>query len=98
MPTSTHLPLSTATSESPLEESRIQKRISLPVGAGPVAFGGQTIWVSMPSEKQVIGIDIGTGQANGSPVNLNFEPRQIAYGEEAVWVLSTDYSVLARID
>lgn len=97
-PTSTQWSSPTATPETTSEESRIQRRISLPSEAGLVAFGDQTVWVSMPAAKQVIGIDVGTGQARGSPINLNFEPRQIAYGEGAIWVLSGDNFILARID
>ena len=39
-----------------------------------------------------------TGQPASSPITLDFEPRQIAYGEGAVWVCSADHTRLARID
>ena len=98
VPTSSQLSLPTAKPETGLEESRIQARISLPPGAGPVAFGNQTIWVSIPLQKQVVGIDVEKSHGQGLPINLDFEPREIAYGEGAVWVLSADRSRLARID
>ena len=98
VPISTQLSMPTAKPETLSEESRIQARISLPPGAGSIAFGNQTIWVSIPQEKQIVGIDVETSQGQGLPINLDFEPREIAYGEGAVWVLGADRSRLARID
>jgi streptogramin lyase len=39
-----------------------------------------------------------TGQPSGPSLKLDIEPREIAYGEGAVWVCSADRSSLIRID
>ena len=78
--------------------SQIQKRILLPKGAWAVAFGGGFIWVTNREEHNVLRIDMDSGEAAGSPIALDFEPREIAYGEGAVWVVSADHTHLARID
>jgi streptogramin lyase len=39
-----------------------------------------------------------TGEGMGSPIVLDFEPREIAHGEGAVWMVSADRARLARID
>ena len=80
------------------EHSQIQARILLPQGAWAVAFGDGSIWVTNSTEHNVLRIDMETGTAVGSPIPLDFEPREIAYGERAVWVCSADRSRLARID
>ena len=95
---STEDPRPTATALLPENSPRFQARIALPPGAGSVAFGGEFIWVSNVAERNVLHIDANTGQVSGSPIPLEFEPREIAYGEGAVWVLSTDRTGLARID
>jgi streptogramin lyase len=46
----------------------------------------------------VLRLDMETGEAVGSPIVLDFEPREITYGEGAVWVCSADHTRLARID
>lgn len=79
-------------------QSRIRMRIPLPQGALAVAFGEGSVWVTHPEEHTVSRIDMETGNAIGSPVALDFEPREIAYGEGAVWVCSADRSRLSRID
>jgi streptogramin lyase len=89
--------LPTAT-EPTSEQSQIRQRISLPQGAGAVAFGDGSIWVVNPAEHHVLRIDMGTGNAVDSPIELDFEPREIAHGEGAVWVVSADHTRLARID
>jgi streptogramin lyase len=43
-------------------------------------------------------IDMESGAPTGLPIPLDFEPREIAYGEGAVWVVSMDHIRLARID
>ena len=80
------------------EQNRIRQQISLPQGAGAVAFGDGSIWVVNPAEHHVLRIDMGTGTVTGSPIELDFEPRQVAYGEGAVWVVSADHTRLVRID
>ena len=91
---STALPAAT---ELLQEHSQIQKRISLPPGAGAVAFGDGSIWVANTAEQHVLRIDMHTGQA-APPITLDFEPREIAYGEGALWVCAADRSRLARVD
>lgn len=98
VPTVTELPLATATERSLEHSERIRARISLPPGAQSVAFGKQSIWVSIPTERSISRIDVSTGRIVDSPTLLDFEPREIAYGEGAVWVVSTDRTSLARID
>lgn len=78
--------------------SRIKVRISLPLGSQSVAFGDESIWVSIPAQHSLSRIDAGTGTVYDSLIALDFEPREIAYAEEAVWVLSVDRTRLARID
>ena len=80
------------------EPNQIRQRILLPQGAGAVAFGDGYIWVTNREEYNVLRIDMDSGEAAGSPIALNFEPREIAYGEGAVWVCSADHTRLARID
>jgi streptogramin lyase len=87
-----------ATKESPSEQGQIRQRISLPLGAAAVAFGGGSIWVVNRAEHHIFRMDMESGKALHSPVSLNFEPGKIAYGEGAVWVVSQDHSRLARID
>lgn len=81
-----------------IEQSSIRMRIPLPQGSRAVAFGGGSIWVTVPEEHTVLRIDMETGEAAASPIALDFEPREIAYGEGAAWVCSADRSRLARID
>lgn len=78
------------------EGNQIRQRISLPQGAWRVAFGDGSIWVTNPTEQNVLRIDMQTGRA-GVSISLDFEPREIAYGEGAVWVCSADRTRLARI-
>lgn len=79
------------------QESAIRKRISLP---GPVrlAFGLGFAWLSNPAERTISRIDTYSGQFIGPTLTLDFEPREIAYGEAAVWVCSADRSRLVKID
>lgn len=93
----TIIALPTAT-ESPSMKSQIRQRISLPPGAGVVAFGDRSIWVAIPMEHHILRIDIESGAVIGSPIALDFEPDKIAYGEGAVWVVSADHTRLVRID
>lgn len=51
-----------------------------------------------PAGQEVLRIDMETGQPAQSAIALDFEPREIAYGEGAVWVCSADHTRLARID
>ena len=95
MATATVLPGAT---ELPTEESPILQRISLPPGAGAVAFGDGSIWVVSRTEHHILRIDLESGEALDSPIPLDFEPGQIAYGEGAVWVVGKDHTRLARID
>src|SRR5687768_431204 len=95
---STENPQPIVTQPLPEDSARIQARIPLPPRTGSVTFGGGFIWVSNPAERSVLHIDASTGQVSGSPIRLEFEPREIAYGEGAIWVLSTDRTSLARID
>ena len=76
---------------------QIAARISVP-RAVRVAFGEGSIWVSNPAERTITRMDPGTGSVIGSPLGLDFEPREITYGEGALWVCSADRSHLARID
>jgi streptogramin lyase len=76
----------------------IRQRISLPRGAGAVAFGSGSIWVAHPAEQEILRVDMDTGQPAQSAIALDFVPREIAYGEGAVWVCSADHTRLARID
>ena len=94
-PAATSLP---SYAEPSLAQSQIQDRILLPQGAGAVAFGAGSIWVTKAAEHHILRIDMETGEVVGSPIPLDFEPREIAYGEGAVWVCSVDHSRLARID
>jgi streptogramin lyase len=80
------------------EPNQIRQRISLPKGAGAVAFGDASIWVINRTDHNVLRMDMKTGEAIGSAIALGFEPREIAYGEGAVWVVSADHARLARID
>lgn len=79
------------------QESVIRKRIALP---GPVrlAFGLGFIWLSNPAERTISRIDTYSGEFTGPILTLDFEPREIAYGEAAVWVCSADRSRLVKID
>jgi streptogramin lyase len=88
------LPIETA----PSEPKQIRQRISLPQGAGAVAVGNGSIWVVNQTAHHVLRIDMETGEAVGSPIALDFEPREITYGEGAVWVCSADHTRLARVD
>ena len=94
-PTATALPSYVVPSPA---QSQIQDRILLPPGAGAVAFGAGSIWVTNAAEPHVLHIDMETGEAASSPIPLDFEPREIAYGEGAAWVCSADRSRLVRID
>ena len=94
----TFMPMPTATESISGFSERIQAKILLPIGATTVTVGGGFIWVVNSTERSVSKIDVSTGKITGSPVILEFEPREIAYGEGAVWVLSADRSRLARID
>jgi streptogramin lyase len=89
----TPLPAATAA----LEQNQIRQRISLPNGAGAVAFGDGSVWVAMPLEHHILRIDRETGEAATSPVALDFEPGRITHGEGAVWVVSADHTKVARI-
>lgn len=89
--------LPTAT-QAASERSQIRQRILLPQGAGAVAFGDGSIWVTNQAEHHVLSIDMRTGTAAGSPIALDFAPREIAYGERGVWVCSADHTRLVRID
>lgn len=91
-------PLPATTEPLPEYSERIQAKISLPTGVTSVAFGGGFIWVTNSTERSVSRIDVNRGTIAGSPILLDFEPREIAHGEGAVWVLSTDRTTLARID
>ena len=91
-------PMPTATESITDFSERIQAKILLPIGATTVTFGAGFIWVINSTERSVSKIDVSTGKIAGSPVILEFEPREIAYGEGAVWVLSADRSCMARID
>ena len=95
VPTVTALPTATEPSS---EQSQIRQRTVLPQGAGAVAFGDGSIWVINRTEHHILRIDMETGNAVGSPIELEFEPREIAYGEGAVWVVSADHTRLVRID
>ena len=95
------LPVDTAplsTTEPSPKQNLIRQRIALPQGAGAVAFGDGSIWVINRTDHHVLRIDMETGSAVGSPITLDFEPREITYGEGAVWVCSADHTHLARID
>jgi streptogramin lyase len=83
--------------ETPPWESVIRQRISLP---GPVrlAFGNGFIWLSNAAERTISRIDTYSGRFTGPMLTLDFEPREIAYGEAAVWVCSADRSRLIKID
>ena len=80
------------------KQSQIRQRIVLPQGAGAVAFGDGSIWVIKQAEHHLLRMDMGSGNTVGSPIELDFEPREIAYGEGAVWVVSADHTRLIRID
>ena len=80
------------------EPNQIRQRISLPVGAGAVAFGDGSIWVVNQTEHHVLRIDMETGETMEPPIPLDFEPGKIAYGEGAVWAVSADHTRLVRID
>ena len=84
--------------EPAAEHSQIEARIPLPQGGGAVAFGDGSIWVINTVEHNVLRIEMETGTAATSPIPLDFEPKEIAYGEDAVWVCSADRLWLARID
>ncbi len=84
--------------ELPSEPNQIRQRISLPEGAGAVAFGNGSIWVVNRTEHHVLRIDMDTGRAVDLPIVLNFEPERMTYGEGAVWVVSADHTRLVRID
>jgi streptogramin lyase len=95
--------VATITAFPPLTEpaselSQIEARIPLPQGAGAVAFSDGSIWVTNTLEHNVSRVDIQTGKAATTPISLDFEPKEIAYGAGAVWVCSVDRSRLARID
>lgn len=92
--TVTELPVATQLSSG---RNEIRQRISLPQGAGAVAFGDGSIWVTNRMKQNVLRIDMETGDT-GALIELDFEPREIAYGEGAVWVCSADHTRLARID
>ena len=98
VPTVTELPLAAVTELSLEHSERIRARISLPPGAQSVAFGNQSIWVSIPAKRSISRVDVATDKRVDSAIPLDFEPREIAYGEGAVWVVSTDRTSLARID
>ena len=95
VPRVTALPVAT---ELHSEQSQIRQRIVLPQGAGAVAFGAGSIWVTHQTEHHLLRIDMESGNSSGSPIELDFEPREIAYGEGAVWVVSADHTRLVRID
>jgi streptogramin lyase len=78
-------------------QSQVIQRIPVPRNVR-VAFGNQSIWISNPAERSISRLDANTGQRIGPALLLDFEPREIAYGEGAVWVCSADRSRLARID
>lgn len=84
--------------EPPPVHNQIQRQILLPAGAGTVAFGDGSIWVTDSVEQGVLRIDMESGKIADSVIALDFEPEKIAYGEGAVWVCSADYSRVARID
>jgi len=92
--TVTELPVATQLSSG---RNEIRQRISLPQGAGAVAFGDGSIWVTNRMKQNVLRIDMETGDT-GALIELDFEPREIAYGEGAVWLCSADHTRLARID
>ena len=79
------------------EHSVIRMQISLPRPVRP-AFGDGLIWISNPAERTISRLDADNGQPVDPSLALEFEPREIAYGEGAVWVCSADRSRLIRID
>jgi streptogramin lyase len=95
------VPINTAL-PTPLEtvagQSQIRQRISLPKGIWAVAFGDGSIWVTNRIEHNILRVDMETGNALGSPIVLDFEPREITYGEGTVWVVSADHTRLAQVD
>ncbi|HEY0607015.1 MAG TPA: hypothetical protein VGD58_29115 [Herpetosiphonaceae bacterium] len=78
--------------------SRIQTRIPLPRGTRSVTFGDRSIWISNPAERSVSRLDSSTGKIVRAPIVLDFEPQEIMYGAQALWVCSADRTRLARID
>lgn len=95
IPTVTALPSLTEVASEP---NPIRQRISLPEGAGAVAFGDGSIWVVNGMEHHVLRMDMETGKQTDTPIALDFEPGRIAYGEGAAWVVSMDHTRVARID
>lgn len=78
-------------------QSFIRTRISLP-GAVRPAFGNGYIWLSNSAARSISRLKADTGELAEPSLALEFEPREIAYGEGAVWVCSADRSRLIRID
>jgi YVTN family beta-propeller protein len=71
-----------------------------PMGHAPTGLAitpdGRTVWVATPDDQALQRIDARTGDAK--PIALPHVPDQVAFGEGAVWVTSSDSDAVLRIN
>ncbi|HEX6782045.1 MAG TPA: serine/threonine-protein kinase [Solirubrobacterales bacterium] len=78
---------------------RILKRIPLPGEPGPLALGGQRVWVAGEGGNGVTAVDAEAGQV--APRGRGLPPQspglRLAWGAEALWVAISGANVVRRI-
>jgi YVTN family beta-propeller protein len=68
-------------------------------GAAPrsIATGGGSVWVANIDGRNVVELDSRTGRRVGAAVPVGSRPNDLAYGEDAVWVIDIVDGTLTRI-
>lgn len=76
---------------------RILKRISLPGEPGPIALGGQRVWVADEGGNGVTAVDAEAGEVAKRGLPPQSPGLRLAWGAESLWTAVSEANVVRRI-